>query len=69
MGKKQTVEDFFNCQYDLDEGSNYLSDNGVNYIFASNVNLRECYSQILNDADIVFHAGDSSNFVEIYRLR
>ena len=69
MGKKQTVEDFFNCQYGLDEGSNYLSDNGVNYIFVSNVNLRECYYQILNDADIVFHAGDSSNFVEIYRLR
>jgi hypothetical protein len=67
--KKQTVQDFFNCQYDLDKGSNYLSDNGVNYIFVSNVNLRECYFQILNDADIVFHAGDTSNFVEIYRLR
>jgi hypothetical protein len=69
MEKMQTVDDFFNCQYDLDEGSNFLSDNGVNYLFASNKNLRECYFQILNDADIVFRAGDTSNFVEIYRLR
>ncbi len=69
MEKKQTVDDFFHCLYNRDEVSNFLSENSVNYIFVSDVNLRICYSQIMNEAEIVFKVGDSSNFAEIYRLR
>jgi hypothetical protein len=66
---KETVDDFFNCLNKWEEVIYFLKENKVNYIFASNVNLQACYSQIMNDAEIVFQAGDSPNFVEIYRLR
>ena len=67
--KRGSVEKFFNCQLFENEASEFLENNQVKYILASNINFRTCYSQIKNNAEMVFRAGDTSNSTEIYQLK
>ncbi len=67
--KRDSVEKFFKCQLLENEASEFLKQSQVSYLLASNVNIKNCYSVIEKNTDIVFRAGDTTNFVEIFQLK